>query len=91
MRRGEEQGDTEAPWSPGGSCPQHGEVVIKARLYDEAMAKTGTITSLKLIHIYVDYSAKMETILAETWSLFTTQNRFFRSSPIPLEKVPDLV
>ena len=41
------------------------DVVTKAQLYDEVVAKTGTITSLKLIHICVDYSAKMETILAE--------------------------
>ena len=50
------------------------EVVTDARLYDEAMAQTGTITSLKLICICVDYSAKMETILAEMWSLFTVRN-----------------
>ena len=47
-------------------------VVTKVRLYNEAMAKTETITSLKLIHIYVDYSAKMKTILAEMRSLFAT-------------------
>ena len=67
-----------------------GDVVTKARLYNEVMAKTGTITSFKLIHICVDYSAKMETILAEMWSLFSARNRFVCSTPIPLDKVLDL-
>ena len=31
-----------------------GDVVTKARLYDEAIAKIGSIISLKLIHICVD-------------------------------------
>ena len=65
-------------------------MVTKARLYDEAVAKIGGITILKLIHIYVDYSARMETILAEMRTLFTARNCFFRGSPIPLDKVPDL-
>ena len=67
-----------------------GDVVTKARLYDEAMAKTGTITSFKLIHICVDYSTKMEAILAEMRSLFSAQNQFFSIKPTPLDKVPDL-
>ena len=68
-----------------------GDLVIKARIYDEAVAKTGGVTALKLIHICVDYSAKMETILAEMRVLFDIWNHFFRSSPVPLEKVPDLL
>ena len=64
--------------------------MTKAWLYDEAMAKIGTITSFKLIHICVDYSAKIETILAEMRSLFTAQNRFVHNSSIPLDKVSDL-
>ena len=32
----------------------------------------------------------METILAEMRVLFDNRNRFFRGSPVPLEKVPDL-
>ena len=67
-----------------------GDLVTKARIYDEAVAKTGGVTALKLIHICVDYSAKMETILAEMKILFDNRNRFFRGSPIPLEKIPDL-
>ena len=47
-----------------------GDLVIKARIYDEAVAKIGSVTALKLIHICVDYSAKMETILAEMRALF---------------------
>ena len=68
-----------------------GDLVTKARIYDEAVEKTGSVTALKLIHICVDYSAKMETILAEIRALFDARNRFFRGSPIPLEKVPDLL
>ena len=67
-----------------------GDLVIKARIYDEAVAKIGGVTALKLIHICVDYSTRMETILEEMRILFDSQNRFFRGSPIPLEKFPDL-
>ena len=66
------------------------DLVIKARIYDEAVAKTGSVTALKLIHICVDYFARMETILAEMRVLFDNRNRFFQGSPIPLEKLPDL-
>ena len=64
--------------------------MIKARIYDEAVAKIGGVTALKLIHICVDYSTRMETILAELRVLFYNRNCFFRGSPVPLEKVPDL-
>ena len=47
-----------------------GDLVIKARIYDKAVAKIGGITALKLIHICVDYSTTMETILAEMEVLF---------------------
>ena len=67
-----------------------GDLVIKARIYDEAVAKTGGITALKLIHICVDYSTRTELILAEMRVLFDSRNRFFRGSPILLEKIPDL-
>ena len=67
------------------------DLVTKARIYDEAVAKTGSVTALKLIDICVDYSAKMETILVEMRGLFDAQNHFFRGSPIPLEKVLDLL
>ena len=67
------------------------DVVIKARLYDEAIAKTGGVTTLELIQICVDYSTRIETILAEMRALFATQNCFFCGSSVPLEKVPNLV
>ena len=67
-----------------------GDLVIKARIYDEAVAKIRGVTTLKLIHICVDYSTRMETILAEIRVLFDSRNRFFRGSPIALEKFPDL-
>ena len=67
-----------------------GDLVIKARIYDKAVAKAGGVTALKLIHICVDYSVKMETILVEMRVLFDNRNRFFQSNPVPLEKVPDL-
>ena len=67
-----------------------GYVVIKARLYDEVVAKIGNPTALKLIHICVDYSARMETVLAEMRALFAARNRFFHTNPILLEKVFDL-
>ena len=66
------------------------DLVIKARIYDEAVTKIGGVTALKLIHICVNYSTRMETILAEMRVLFDSRNHFFRGSPILLEKVPDL-
>ena len=65
--------------------------MIKAQLYDEAMAKNKTITSLKLIHLCVDYSTKMEKILVDMKALFTMRNRLLNTSPIPLDKVLDLL
>ena len=67
-----------------------GDLVIKARIYNEAVAKIGGVTALKLIHICVDYSTRMETILAEMRVFFDSRNRFFQGSPISLEKFPDL-
>ena len=67
-----------------------GDLVTKALIYDEVVEKTGNVTALKLVHICVDYSAKMETILAEMWALFNARNRFFQGSPVLLEKIPDL-
>ena len=67
-----------------------GDLVIKARIYNEAVAKVGGVTTLKLIHICVDYSTRMETILAEIRVFFDNRNRFFWGSPISLEKLPDL-
>ena len=54
-----------------------GDLVTKARIYDEAVTKTGSVNALKLIHLCVDYSAKMETILAEMRALFDARNHFF--------------
>ena len=67
-----------------------GDLVIKARIYDEVVAKIRGVTALKLIHICVDYSTRMETILAEMRVLFDSRNCFFQGSPTLLEKVPDL-
>ena len=67
-----------------------GDLVTKARIYNEAVAKTRSVTALKAIHICVDYSAKMEIILAEMRAFFDAQNHFFRGSAVLLEKVPDL-
>ena len=64
--------------------------MIKARIYNEMIAKIGGVTAFKLIHICVDYSTRMETTLAEMRILFDNWNCFFRGSPVPLEKFPDL-
>ena len=89
-----EQSKTEGAHRLIGLLEEHvrnpGDLVIKARIYDEAVAKIGDISALKLIHICVDYSTRMETILAEMRVLFDSRNCFFQGSPTPLEKVPDL-
>ena len=50
------------------------DVVTKAGLDNEAMEKLRSVTQSKLIHILVDYFAKMEKILAEMRTLFTSLN-----------------
>ena len=42
---------------------QLGDVVTKARIFDETVAKDLPVTGSKVISIVVDYSAKMETLL----------------------------
>ena len=59
-----------------------GDLVIKVRIYDKAVAKIGGVTALKLIHICVDYSTRMEIIQAEMRVLFDNRNCFFRGSPV---------
>ena len=90
-----EQSETQGAHRLIGLLEKHvrnpGDLVIKARIYDEAVAKTGGVTALKLIHICVDYSTRTETILAKMRTLFDSRNRFFRGSPILLEKLPDLM
>ena len=62
----------------------------EAWLYDEAVLKIGSITPLKLIHICVDYSAKMKKILAEMRILFVGRNQLPCTCPTLLEKTSDL-
>ena len=89
-----EQSKTQGAYRLIGLLKEHvrnpGDLVVKARIYDEAVAKTGGVMALKLIHICVDYSTRMETILAEMRVIFDNRNRFFRGSPSPLEKLLDL-
>ena len=89
-----EQSKTQGAYRLIGLLEEHvqnsGDLLIKARIYDEAVAKIGGVTTLKLIHICVDYSTRMETILAEMRVLFDNRICFFRGSPVPLEKVLDL-
>ena len=42
---------------------QPGDVVTKARIFDETVAKGVPVTGSKVISIVVDYSAKMEALL----------------------------
>ena len=44
---------------------QPDEIVTKARIFDEIVAKTLTVTEAKVINIMVDYSSKMETLLID--------------------------
>ena len=48
---------------------QSGEVVTKARIFDETVAKAFSMTGAKVINIVVDYSLKMETLLVKMWKL----------------------
>ena len=48
---------------------QPGDLVTKAQVYDEIMAKAFLMTRAKVINIVVDYSSKMETLLAKMQKL----------------------
>ena len=43
---------------------QPGDLLTKAWVFDETMAKLLPLTGAKVLHIVVDYTAKMETLLA---------------------------
>ena len=45
------------------------DVVTKARIFDETVAKGLPVTGSNVINIVVDYSAKMETLLVGMWKL----------------------
>ena len=44
---------------------QPGELITKARIFDETVAKVLSMTRAKVMNIVVDYSSKMETLLVE--------------------------
>ena len=44
---------------------QPGEIVTKARIFDETVAKTLPVIGAKVINIVVDYSSKMEMLLID--------------------------
>ena len=48
------------------------DVINKARLYDEESWHQGMPTGANLVWILVDYNTKMEKLLQERWTLFST-------------------
>ena len=50
---------------------QPGDVLTKARIFDETMARGLPVTGSKVVNIVVDYTAKMETLLVGMRKLMT--------------------
>ena len=66
------QGSPHRPEVPRlcGAMEHPGDVVNKAKLYDESMGQPGVLLAPKVIRCLVDYNTKMEKLLKEMQVLF---------------------
>ena len=64
---------------------QMDDLVIKARVFDETVAKALPMTGANVINIVVDYSSKMETLLVEMWKLMVRLHPAAIQQPIVLD------
>ena len=70
---------------------QPGDLVTKARVFDETVAKALPITRAKVINIVVDYSSKMETLLAEMRKLMVgLHSATLQPGALDLSKFPEI-
>ena len=64
-----------------------GDVVTKARLYDESMKKLEVVLEPKVLRVLIDYSGKMEKLLRELCTLLQLGKQ--REEAGPSERPPE--
>ena len=47
-----------------------GDVVTKARIFNQCMKKPEAVSAAKILRMLVDFSARIENLLKEIWSAF---------------------
>ena len=52
-----------------------GDVVMKARIFDQCMKKPEGVSAAKILRMLVDFSARIENLLKEIWSAFQLGDR----------------
>ena len=67
-----------------------GDVVNKAKLFDNDLRKIGLVFGANVINVLVDYSAKMDRILDEMKVHFIRLKPVRTSQPTPLDKVSNI-
>ena len=68
-----------------------GDVVTKARIFDECMKKPEAVTAVKVLRMLVDFSGRVENLLKEIRSAFLLGDRGLEAGPFEqrLEPVPE--
>ena len=57
------------------------DVVTKARIFDQCMKKPEAVSAAKILRMLVDFSAHVENLLKEIWSVFQLGNRGHEAGP----------
>ena len=58
-----------------------GDVVTKARLYDQCMKKPEAVSAPKVLRMLVDFSGRVENLLKELWLVFQHGERGQEAEP----------
>ena len=58
-----------------------GDVVTKARIFDECMKKPEAVSAAKILRMLVDFSRRVENLLKEIWSTFQLGDRGHEAGP----------
>ena len=58
-----------------------GDVVTKARIFDECMKKPEAMSAVKVLQMLVDFSERVENLLKEIWSAFQLGDRGHEAGP----------
>ena len=66
-----------------------GDVVTKARIFDQCMKKLEAVSAASILRMLVDFSARVENLLKEIWSAFQLSDRGHEAGPS--KQRPDLV
>ena len=72
---------------------QPSDLVTKAQVFDETVAKFLPLTGAKVLHIVVDYAIKMETLLVEMRKLMTKLKpaTLLQQAPFDLSEFPEIL